>query len=242
MGFISLSCLLALSACLDALADDPYVALGPLKNLIGTWVGVVGKLKIPNGTRGPGCFYERQTFTPMWHTENQLTNDSAFVLRYEIQIHCPMGHPVHHEIGQWRWLPKRQMVVRSANIATGQAVVAAGNWRQGDAMRVSTEYAAPGVGLLDLNFGSSVSTTAFRSEYHIASDQNTLWYSDATTLHIAGNDFLHTAANCLGRMSDPLHMVLTPHQSAQCPGAKPDLFCAKSVFATSQRDDDIHVV
>merc|ERR1712023_341377 len=99
-------------------------------------------------------------------------------------------------------------------------------------MAVSTSFKAPGVGLLDLNAAdSAVHTTEFRSEYHFDADQNTLWYNDTTTLSIGGEEVWHTAANCLGRMSSPMHMVLTPHQTAQCPGATSSLFCAKSCLA-----------
>ena len=101
--------------------------LGPLRPLVGTWVGIKGDDTAPSDDRGTekNRFRERITFVSVEPVENH--EQKLFGLRYSLQAwRLNEKKPFHDEAGYWLWDPKGKMVMRCLTIPRGMVTLAGG--------------------------------------------------------------------------------------------------------------------
>lgn len=178
---------------------------GPLKNLNGVWKGDKG-LDIapePDGTEN-NPYYETISFSAIGDITNAESQNLAVVHYRQIVQRKSNDKIFHDETGYWMWDARSGMLMYSFTIPRAVSVVAGGIYagkEQGDGniiLDVSASVDDKDWNIIQSPFmRDNARTTAFTRRICIANDS--LSYSQTTTLEIYGKVFQHTDQNELRR-------------------------------------------
>ena len=101
--------------------------LGPLKNMVGTFEGIIGDDTAPSDDRGTETNKYREVivFTHILPAVNH--EQTLYTLRYHQQaFRHGEEFPFHDQVGYWHWDPKAKQVMQSLTIPRGMTVLAGG--------------------------------------------------------------------------------------------------------------------
>ena len=182
------------------------VDYGPLKNLIGIWVGDKGidTAPEPEGSEDTP-YYESITVEEAGDVTNAQKQYLA-VLRYHQVVARKKDDAVFHdEIGYWIWDAEAQIIMHSLTIPRGVCVLAGGTYPnaaneddQPITLQVSAKMGDPDWGIIQSPFmRDNATTTAF--SHTLTLTENTLVYSETTMVDIYGKTFEHVDGNELTR-------------------------------------------
>lgn len=180
---------------------------GPLKKLVGVWVGDKG-IDIapePDGEEN-NPYYETIVFTEVGDVTNAEEQLLTAVHYRQIVKRKSDDQVFHDETGYWMWDAKTQTVMHSFVIPRGVGVIAGGSYDQekqtGNQVLLHVEAGADNKnwGIVQAPFmQQKARTTSFT--HSITVDDNSLLYSETTTLEIYGKTFEHTDKNELVRQT-----------------------------------------
>ena len=178
---------------------------GPLKELIGVWVGDKGLDVSPEPDGSEDSAYdETMTFEAIGDVSNAGSQTLAVLYYRQIVQRSSDNAVFHDETGYWMWDAKQKIVMHSLTIPRGVSVLAGGSFdgSTSDDGRVILKVSA---GLEDDNWKiiqspfmeKNASTKKFDQTFII--DNGRLSYSQTMLLDIYGKTFEHTDHNDLYR-------------------------------------------
>jgi len=187
---------------IDMINDLDY---GPLKHLIGTWIGNKG-LDIapePDGIEN-NPYYETIVFTAADDVDNAEEQVITAIHYRQIVQRKSNDKIFHDETGYWMWDAEAGIVMHSLTIPRGVCVLAGGKYIE-DKDSENTACIEVSAKLNDKDWGiiqspfmqEKASTREFSQQIKVSEEK--LSYSQTTILDIYGRTFEHTDNNELLR-------------------------------------------
>lgn len=187
------------------MSNDQEIDYGPLQGLIGIWKGDKGVdvAPEPDGTEN-NPYYETITFTAAGDVSNAESQVLVAVHYHQIVRRKSNDQVFHDETGYWMWDAAQKIVMHSLVIPRAVCVLAGGTYtgETGEGRRVVLEVAAAedddDWSIVQSPFmRDNARTTAFHHKLTVG--EETLSYSETTTVDIYGRVFEHTDENELRR-------------------------------------------
>jgi len=182
------------------------VDYGPLNGFIGVWEGNQGTDVAPEPAENEvSSYYERLVFEPAGDVDNADSQDLVMLRYNQVVMRKKNDEVFHNEAGFLSWDQEQGLVMQSFAIPRGLALVAGGKADvQQDAVSISL-FAAAGDSQWPISqspfLAANAKTSKFVREYRLAND--TLVYSQTTSLDIYGRAVAHTDTNTLQCTSRP---------------------------------------
>jgi len=174
---------------------------GPLSGLIGTWQGDKGldRAPEPDGAE-ENPYYETITFEAVGDVVNAETQTLAAVRYHQTVSRKKNDEVFHDETGYWMWDAKERIVMHSLAIPRGVCLLAGAKYiHENDPhavvnLNVTAKLGDPDWGIIQSPFmRDNARTTAF--QHNITFNEDSLSYTETTTLEIYGKTFEHTDKN-----------------------------------------------
>ncbi len=173
----------------------------PLSKLIGVWKGDSGVDLAPKPIKDENNpYYETLTFEPVDIEIENAEEQELIAVKYDLIVREKSNDKVSHsEVGYWIWDKNENTIMNSFSIPRGVCVLAGGTIKGiGNKLilNVSAENEDSKWGIIQSPFMlKKAKTLAFCREFIIV--DNTLTYTQETTLDIYGKIFNHTDDNTL---------------------------------------------
>lgn len=203
----------------DKVSSDTLANLGPLRRLAGVWQADKGVDLAPKAG-GPErrVFHEHIRMDAIDAQSNGP--QTLYGLRYHIHITTDEELiTFHDQVGYWLWEPATGLIMQSVTIPRGQAVLAAGQAKDGDTtISVSAKRGDPRYGISSTTFLDE----AFRTDSYqidITFNNDDTWtYHEHTQLLVRGTDLVdHHDTNTLKRIGPAEPNPWAVRLSAQIP-------------------------
>jgi len=178
------------------------VNYGPLKGLIGTWKGEDGIDVSPEPAEDEQSpYYETLVFEPAGDVDNADSQELVMLRYNQVVVRKRNDEVFHNEAGFLSWDAERELVMQSFAIPRGLALVAGGTSAIDNGVLTINLAAAAGDDQWPISQAPFLSdrarTVRFTRSYRL--EQNTLSYSQITSLEIYGRSMAHTDSNALRR-------------------------------------------
>ena len=181
------------------------VDYGPLRALIGKWIGDRGVDVAPDsdGEKDRTEFIDEIEFLPSGPAENAEEQELVSLRYHHVVRKKENGKIFHDQIGHWIYEPETGLIMHSLTIPRAVVLLAGGKLTENDSGWVAEVKATAG----DNSFGIAQSpfmnekakTKAF--EMSLSLEGDTLSYKETTYLHIYGVDFDHVDKSSLRRVT-----------------------------------------
>ncbi|HED12376.1 MAG TPA: DUF1794 domain-containing protein [Gammaproteobacteria bacterium] len=178
---------------------------GPLQGLIGTWKGDKG-LDIapePDGTEN-NPYYEVITYSAIGDVTN-AESQVLVALHYRQIVRRKSNHEIFHDqTGYWMWDARAALIMHSLTIPRAVCLLAGGSY-DGEGQKTDCLKIEVSASMSDSDWSIIQSpflqNNALTTKFHqqIILGDNSLAYSQTTSLEIYGKTFEHTDENQLSR-------------------------------------------
>lgn len=181
------------------------VDYGPLKNLIGRWIGEKGVDVAPEDD-GPETnhYKEEMIIEPVRDVDNAEEQELVAVRYRQTVTRIRDEKLIHVEAGFYSWDADSQLLMKSLSIPRGVALVAGGDVRDEDnSLSISVKAAKndPEWGIIESPFMQQKATT-HDYRFNMTIKDNQLSYRQIMNLTIYGRDFEHSDENILTKTDD----------------------------------------
>ncbi len=185
------------------------VDYGPLALLFGRWTGINGRNSAPDaaGNTKVSSYTDELSFELAGGVHN-AGEQYLVALEYRHIASSPEGNVIHRQTGHWLYEAEAGLVMHSLSVPRGVCLLAGGNFFESDgelSFVVEAKQGDPTFGIVQSPFMVNKART-LRFEMALNLTGNTLEYSQATTIELAGRQFKHTDSSVLQRLSG-----LTPY-------------------------------
>ena len=181
------------------------VDYGPLAMLLGRWVGNKGLDNAPDSNANPDKteFTDELTFTVSGPAENAEEQELVSLRYHHLVRKLENGLIFHDQIGHWIYEPKTQTIMHSLSIPRAVSLLAGGKYEEKNGEGIFVVEAKQGsetFGIVQSPFMlEKAKTTAFKMALSVK--DNTLTYSENTSLEIYGKTFEHSDSSVLHRVT-----------------------------------------
>lgn len=178
---------------------------GPLKQLLGIWVGDKGQDVAPeeDGVEN-NDYYETITYTSVGDVTNAESQELTAIHYHQVVMDKADDEPIHDQTGYWLWDAEAGVIMHSLAIPRGVSLIAGGTYN-GESnsdgsitLNVSAAIDDEQWKIIQSPFMSQkAETKSFVLSLTVSSDQ--LSYDQTTMVDIYDKMFEHTDKNCLTR-------------------------------------------